>query len=59
MHVATFLLLTLISLITITRSSSPNVLILLVDDMGYSDTAAFGSTNVSTPHIDNLLSRGL
>ena len=32
--------------------SRPNVLIFLIDDMGYSDLAGFGSPNVSTPHID-------
>jgi arylsulfatase A-like enzyme len=37
----------------------PNILMMLVDDMGYSDVAAFGSTNVSTPHIDALIRRGV
>mmetsp|Transcript_60508 Transcript_60508/g.130599 ORF Transcript_60508/g.130599 Transcript_60508/m.130599 type:complete len:587 (+) Transcript_60508:25-1785(+) len=37
----------------------PNILILLVDDMGYSDTSLFGSPNASTPHIDRLASRGV
>ena len=37
----------------------PNVLILLIDDMGYSDLPAFGSTNVSTPHISALIDSGM
>ena len=37
----------------------PNVLILLVDDMGFSDVEIFGSPNVSTPHINSLVSRGM
>ena len=37
------------------RSSAPNVLVLLVDDMGRSDVGAFGSPNASTPHIDALV----
>ena len=37
----------------------PNVLIFLIDDMGYSDLAGFGSPNVSTPHIDGLMASGI
>ena len=37
----------------------PNVLLLLVDDMGYSDLPAFGSQNVSTPQIDALVASGV
>lgn len=37
----------------------PNILILLVDDMGYSDIASFGSPNVSTPNIDGLVKNGI
>ena len=43
----------------VSTPTPPNVLILLVDDMGYSDTAAFGSPNASTPHIDALVSSGM
>jgi arylsulfatase A-like enzyme len=44
---------------TTTAAAAPNILILLVDDMGYSDTAAFGSPNASTPHIDALVASGM
>eukprot|EP00939_MAST-03C_sp_MAST-3C-sp1_P005317 g5317.t1 len=40
-------------------AQTPNVLILLIDDMGYGDLEAFGSPNVSTPKIDALISRGM
>lgn len=40
-------------------TSPPNVLVLLIDDMGYSDLGAFGSPNASTPHIDGLISSGV
>ena len=40
-------------------AARPNVLLLFVDDMGYSDTAAFGSPNVSTPHLDGLIHSGV
>ena len=37
----------------------PNILVFLIDDMGYSDLAGFGSPNVSTPHIDGLMASGV
>lgn len=37
----------------------PNVLMILVDDLGYGDLSCYGSTDLKTPHIDRLVSRGL
>ena len=42
-----------------TIAPRPNVLLFLIDDMGYSDLAAYGSPNVSTPHIDGLIKSGV
>lgn len=36
----------------------PNVLIILADDLGFSDVGAFGS-EIQTPHIDRLAAEGL
>ncbi|WDE97739.1 arylsulfatase [Lentisphaera profundi] len=36
----------------------PNIIVILVDDMGYSDLGAFGG-EVDTPHIDSLAVNGL
>ncbi|MBE0654112.1 MAG: sulfatase-like hydrolase/transferase, partial [Bacteroidales bacterium] len=36
----------------------PNIIIILADDMGYSDTGCFGG-EVNTPNIDRLAARGL
>lgn len=36
----------------------PNVLILLADDLGYSDIGCFGS-EIATPHIDQIASEGM
>jgi arylsulfatase A-like enzyme len=36
----------------------PNVLVILTDDMGYSDIGCFGS-EIKTPHIDQLAANGL
>lgn len=39
-------------------SSRPNVVIILVDDMGYSDIGCYGG-EIPTPHIDKLAANGL
>jgi len=41
-----------------TKSKQPNVLILIADDMGYSDIGAFGS-EIQTPNIDSLAKEGI
>ena len=37
---------------------APNVIVMLVDDLGYSDLGCFGS-EIATPHLDALAQRGL
>lgn len=37
----------------------PNVLLILVDDLGYGDLSSYGATDLQTPHIDRLVSRGM
>lgn len=39
-------------------SGAPNIVVILMDDMGYSDPGCFGS-EIDTPHIDALAARGL
>ncbi len=36
----------------------PNVVIVLLDDLGYGDIGAFGARSVATPHIDSLAAAG-
>ncbi len=57
---ATFFLLVLgIMAWSITTShAKPNVIVILVDDMGYSDAGAFGG-EVKTPNVDRLAKGGL
>ncbi|REH00489.1 arylsulfatase [Flavobacterium aquicola] len=40
------------------NSSKPNVILILVDDMGYSDLGNYGS-EISTPNLDRLAKEGL
>ncbi|WP_293312004.1 sulfatase-like hydrolase/transferase [Pedobacter sp. UBA5917] len=45
-----------------TKSSdpkAPNIIIILTDDMGYSDVGAFGGKFVPTPNIDRIAKNGL
>jgi len=36
----------------------PNVLFIMVDDLGYGDLSFNGGTDIQTPHIDNLFASG-
>jgi len=55
-----FLGFTMASLLSCTDKAQvpPNILLILVDDMGYSDIGCFGS-EITTPHIDKLAKGGL
>lgn len=37
----------------------PNIIFILIDDMGYADLSAFGNGPVKTPNIDRLASEGI
>ena len=40
-------------------ASTPNVIIVLADDLGYGDLSCYGATAIQTPHIDKLAREGL
>lgn len=37
----------------------PNIIMILIDDMGWSDLSCFGNTEAQTPNIDKLASEGI
>lgn len=37
----------------------PNILMILVDDLGYGDLSSYGATDLQTPHIDALVDAGM
>lgn len=40
-------------------STKPNVIFVLMDDMGYSDVSCYGAKKVDTPNIDRMAAEGL
>ena len=37
----------------------PNVLLILVDDLGYGDLSSYGAKDLETPNVDRLVGRGM
>ena len=40
-------------------NQKPNVLFILVDDLGYGDLSSYGATELKSPRIDELMGEGL
>ena len=40
-------------------ADKPNIVLILVDDLGYGDLACYGATDMRTPHLDALMARGM
>lgn len=45
--------------VTTQASERPNVLVILLDDLGYNDTGYMGSSEIQTPQIDDLAKSGM
>lgn len=41
------------------ETTSPNIVYILADDLGYGDLSCYGQTNFSTPNIDKLAESGI
>ena len=54
-----YLLSTLLFFSISAQEKKPNVIFILMDDMGYSDISCYGAKTVKTPHIDKLATEGL
>jgi arylsulfatase A-like enzyme len=39
--------------------SRPNVIVILVDDLGYGDLSSYGATDLKSPNIDKLMASGM
>lgn len=54
-----FLFLQLSALILSAAASTPNIVFILADDLGYRDIGCYGSTMNRTPHLDRLAEKGM
>lgn len=41
------------------QNKQPNIILIIVDDLGYSDLASYGNKNINTPNIDALGTEGV
>ena len=41
------------------RGAKPNVLVILVDDLGYGDLSCYGANDLKSPNIDKLVANGM
>ena len=39
--------------------AKPNIIVILVDDLGYGDLSSYGATDLQSPNIDRLVQRGM
>ncbi|MEM7010131.1 MAG: sulfatase-like hydrolase/transferase [Verrucomicrobiota bacterium] len=45
--------------LTSIAGAAPNIVFILVDDMGYGDLSSYGAPDAKTPHIDQLAAEGV
>jgi len=41
------------------QAGKPNIILILADDLGYGDLSSYGAKDLKTPHIDNLVAKGM
>lgn len=51
-------LILLVSAVTMAAQTRPNIVLIMVDDMGFSDIGCYGG-EIQTPHIDSLAQNGI
>ena len=44
---------------SVIKAQSPNIVLIVADDQGYHDLGAYGSKDVFTPHLDQLAAEGV
>lgn len=51
--------LSLVSAISLQAAAKPNIVLIMVDDMGWSDIGPYGAEIIQTPNLDRLAAEGL
>ena len=41
------------------KDERPNIILIMVDDLGFSDIGAYGASEIQTPHLDRLAQEGV
>ncbi len=54
-----FFLLVLAGTASAQEGKPPNIVLILVDDLGYGDLSSYGATDLKTPSIDGLIASGM
>ena len=54
-----FILILITCVFSCSAKTKPNIIVILVDDLGYSDLSSFGGKDIRTPAIDSLMESGL
>jgi arylsulfatase A-like enzyme len=54
-----FFLLSLITVLAHNSTATPNLIVIMADDLGYADVGFNGSQDIPTPHIDRIASEGV
>jgi len=44
---------------SVATGTRPNIVVIIVDDLGYGDLASYGAKDLRTPHIDSLMADGM
>ena len=47
------------AVVSVDGSSKPNIIVILVDDLGYRDISCYGAEKQSTPNIDRMAAEGM
>ena len=57
--ITALLITTLLTGTTWAEKSRPNIVMIFIDDMGWSDFSCFGNQDAKTPHIDRMAAEGI